>query len=95
MPFLPISLTAATGTTTLVSGPAGQVFAVDEIVLITDAAGELAVQSGSTPIVPAWGAVAGAQYTFGGLASQAAGDDLVLNRTDSLAVSGYVRYRVK
>lgn len=95
MAFLPIQLAAGTGSTTLVTVAAGQTFAIDELVLVCDAAGTLEVRSGSTAIVPDWPAIAGAQYTFGGLVSQAAGDDIVLNRTDSLAVSGYLRYRVK
>lgn len=95
MPTAPIALTAATGNTTLVSVAADRTFTIDELVLISDAAGVLEVRSGSTPIVPDFGTIAGAQYTFAGLKSQAAGDDIILNRTDSAAISGYVRYRVK
>lgn len=90
-----IELASDTGTDAIITTAAGQHFWVDVITVITDAAGELSIASGSTAIAGPWVAVAGTPYSFFGLTSIVAGDDLNIVRTDAMAIGGSWTGRVK
>lgn len=91
---LPIALSAATGDTTLVAIAAGQRFIIEAIELVPGGAGGFTLRSAATGITGAIAGAAGSQYVFCDKFGAADGDDIVLNRTDSIAVAGSLTYRV-
>lgn len=94
-----ISLASGTGETSIVTTAAGEHFYAYEVLIVPDAPGAFALWSGAvasgTRLTGNIDALAGAEYRFYGLKSVAVGDDLVLNRVDSIAVAGYVTSRLK
>lgn len=95
MPNATIDLASGTGSTTLVTTGAGEMFWCDELTIIAGAAGAFELLSGSTSLTGDVNAVAGAQYTFFGLNGRAVGEDLILSRIDAMEVGGSYKYRVK
>lgn len=91
---LPIALTAATGNTTLVAIAAGERFVIEAIELVPGGAGGFTLRSGATGVTGAIAGAAGSQYVFCEKFGQADGDDIVINRTDSIALAGSITYRV-
>lgn len=89
-----VSLAAGTGTTTLVTTAAGELFYLESIELVPGAAGDFAVRSAATAIATVLDGNAGQEYVFVEKFGLALGDDCVLNRVDSIGMSGTLTYRL-
>lgn len=89
-----INLTAATGNSTLITCAAGERFVLEAIELIPAAAGTFALLSAATRIATVGSANAGQEYVFLEKFGAANGDELILNRTDSIAIAGSITYRI-
>jgi hypothetical protein len=93
-----INLTAAQDEQTVINVSAGQRWVIEKVEIVCDAAGTVALWSGSvaagTRITGDIAMAANAQYVFTDLFSQAAAHDFIINRATSVAVRGTVTYRV-
>lgn len=95
MPQATIDLASGTGSTTLITTAAGEVFFCPFLTITAGAAGAFEILSGSTSLTGEINALAGAQYTFENLDGRLAGEDLVLSRIDAMEVGGAYKYFVK
>jgi hypothetical protein len=81
-----IDLASGTGSTTLITGVAGEIWRARGT-LIPTGTGEVALLSGSTEVFHVEVGVAGGQYAFD-VASNAAGEALSIVRTGIMALGG-------
>lgn len=93
-----INLSAAQDEQTVINVGAGERWVIEKVELVCDAAGTVALWSGSvaagTRVTGDIAMAANAQYVFTDLFSQASAHDFVINRATSVAVRGTVTYRV-
>lgn len=93
---IPISIAAGTGDTTLVAATVSRRIFIEKFELVPGASGRYALWSGAgdTRISGDNQANGGAQYVHTDLITHADNTALVLNRPDSIAISGTLTYRL-
>lgn len=89
-----IDLAPGTGSTTIVTTTADEVFWCWDITIIPDTAGAFELLAGSRSMTGEVAAIAGGQYVFADLRGLS-GEDLILSRIGSMGVGGTYKARVK